>query len=237
MRQSEHAQSAKKPRATKRIEMTLNVRRLRLALSPTKYQTEADSTYLHSLLQFDPNTSALLVIDPWADFVNEGWLQRAQENMREYLRPLIRTARVNAIRVIYLPSEREISSVVAPEHGDIVIRGMNCCDELEEELQSRTVKTLFYSGYSANICLLEKPGGVRRMYERTPFRNFILVRDATIGFELPETLEGEWLKKAAIFTFEYYFGSSTTVADFMGAFDGVKTMNEISARNTCSNLV
>jgi hypothetical protein len=35
-----------------------------------------------------------------------------------------------------------------------------------------------------------------------------------------QTLEGEWLKKAAIFTFEYYFGSSTTVADFVSAFDG-----------------
>ena len=220
MGQSEHAQPAKKPRAAERIEVTLNVRRLRLALNPTKYQTEADSTYLRSLFRFDASTSALLVIDPWADFINEGWMQRAQENMRVYLRPLIRTARANAVSVIYLPSEREISSIVAPEHGDIVIRGMNYGDELEEELRSRAVKTLFYSGYSANICLLEKPGGARRMYERTPSRNFILVRDATIGFELPETLEGEWLKKAAIFTFEYYFGSSTTVADFMSAFKG-----------------
>ena len=230
MSQSEHAQPAEKSGAAERINVTLNVRKLQLALSPTKYQTEADSTYLHSLFQFDPNTSALLVIDPWADFVNEGWVQRAQENMREYLRPLIRTARDNAVRVIYLPSEKEISSIVAPKQGDIVIRGMNYGNELEGKLFDGGVETLFYSGYAANICLLEKPGGVRRMHERSPSRNFVIVRDATIGFELPETLEGEWLKKAAIFTFEYYFGSSTTVADFMSAFESPRP-------STCRNFI
>jgi hypothetical protein len=48
---------------------------------------------------------------------------------------------------------------------------------------------------------------------RKGFRNIIVVRDATIGSEMPDTLGNEYFKQWALFEVERKYGCTTTIAD------------------------
>ena len=49
--------------------------------------------------------------------------------------------------------------------------------------------------------------------------NTILVRDATIAFETPESLSGEWAYKMTINMVESLWGGTTTVDDLRAALE------------------
>jgi hypothetical protein len=49
--------------------------------------------------------------------------------------------------------------------------------------------------------------------------NIILIRDSTIAFETPETLDGEWANRVTINTVEHQYGSTTTLQDIEDALN------------------
>jgi nicotinamidase-related amidase len=81
-----------------------------------------------------------------------------------------------------------------------------------EELRNRGIKTLIYAGYVTNMCVLVRPIGM--IQAKGQNFNVILVRDATIAVETPESLYGEWAHKMAVRFVELNFGYTTTVEDF-----------------------
>jgi nicotinamidase-related amidase len=50
--------------------------------------------------------------------------------------------------------------------------------------------------------------------------NIVLIRDATLAFETPESLEGEWANVMAITMVEQLWGESTTIDDLRSALEG-----------------
>ena len=199
--------------------ISLNTRRISLAVDPVNFDAENDSIYNYGAESIDPAKAALVIIDPWASHPNDGWAARAVANMQSHLVPLIAACRAAGIRIVYAPTNYPIHSSVAPQAGDTVIStpGSNTDDvALDQALLSWGVDTVLYAGYASNMCVLDKPAGVRQLSRIRAGRRFIFVRDASIGFEIPETLAAQTLHQAAVFDFEFMFGPTTTVAQFPG---------------------
>jgi nicotinamidase-related amidase len=110
------------------------------------------------------------------------------------------------------PSRYRICDAVAPRPGDFVVK---TGDQLHRLLKHRKLLHLFYAGFATNMCILYRDYGTRAMAQRG--YNIILLRDCTTGIEHAETVEGQWLTRAAIDSIEVSTGVSTTSAEFLGA--------------------
>jgi len=110
------------------------------------------------------------------------------------------------------PSRYRIYEPLGPEPGDFVVA---TGDQLHRLLKHRKLLHLFYAGFAANICVLYRDYGTRAMAQRG--YNVVLLRDATMGIESHDTVEGSWLTLAAIRSIEMLTGHSTTTAELIEA--------------------
>lgn len=82
-------------------------------------------------------------------------------------------------------------------------------------LQRRGIENLIYTGFAADMCLLRAPGGIEHM---APYGyRLYLMRDATLGVELPETFVDRIATRWAIAYFETHYGETVTSVDFIAA--------------------
>ena len=88
-------------------------------------------------------------------------------------------------------------------------------NQLDAYLQERGVETLIYTGFAADMCILNSEGGGRPML-RAGYR-CILMRDGTVGVETPDTFPERLATRYGIHRFEIAVGYSTTWADFQAA--------------------
>ena len=91
-------------------------------------------------------------------------------------------------------------------------------DRLDEYLRERGIDTLIYTGFATDMCVLGADGGARPMLS-LGYR-CILMRDATVGVETPESFPERLATRHGIHRFEWQVGYSTTFADFMAAIKG-----------------
>lgn len=77
------------------------------------------------------------------------------------------------------------------------------------------VRTLFFAGFAANICVPYRDYGMRAM--RAAGLKVVLVRDATTAIEFNESLDHQSLLAAAIADIELNYGSTTTSASLITA--------------------
>ena len=93
--------------------------------------------------------------------------------------------------------------VVSPQGNEpMVFYG----DQLNAYLQKQKIETLFYCGFAADMCLLGAPGGARDMLSRG--YRCILLRDATVGIETPQSFPERMNTRYAIHLFEWKIGFS-----------------------------
>jgi nicotinamidase-related amidase len=85
--------------------------------------------------------------------------------------------------------------------------------QLHELCQERGVLHLVYAGFATNWCIVGRDYGMRAMAARG--YNLILLRDATMGVEYPDTLEELTATELAIREVETQLGFSATTADFL----------------------
>jgi nicotinamidase-related amidase len=88
-------------------------------------------------------------------------------------------------------------------------------DQLHEYLKDRGITTLVYAGFAADMCVLAADGGARPMLG-LGYR-CVLMRDATVGVETPQSFPERLATRYGIHLFEWQVGYSTTFADFMTA--------------------
>ncbi len=115
---------------------------------------------------------------------------------------------VSARRTKWLQEElpkRRIMPCVEPAPDDYVVRNG---EQLHRLLRHRGVLHLFYAGFAANMCVLQRDYGIRAMFERG--YNIILLRDCTTGIESAETLPQMMHTKAAVSIVEMLWGVSGT---------------------------
>jgi nicotinamidase-related amidase len=136
----------------------------------------------------------------------------AEVNIRDKLYPLLQEARKAGILVIHASHGKPVHPWATPLEGEMVLEDQYDAYQVFEELRNRGIKTLIYAGYATNMCVLVRPIGMIQAKEQN--FNVILVRDATIAVETPESLDGEWAHKMAVRFVELNFGYTTTVEDF-----------------------
>jgi nicotinamidase-related amidase len=107
---------------------------------------------------------------------------------------------------------RTIMKAIEPRPEDFVI---STGEQLHRLLKHKKITILFYAGFAANMCVPFRDYGIRAMHERG--YGIILLRDCTTAIEAHDTLNGEWLTKAAILTVEMIFGQTSTSAALIAA--------------------
>jgi nicotinamidase-related amidase len=109
----------------------------------------------------------------------------------------------------------DIAEAVRPVGDEpVVLTGR----QLNGLCRRKDIDTLFYVGFMADICLLNVPGAVREMSETYGYRCVVL-RDCTTAYEFEDTMEGEWMTRAAIRSVESGTGYSTTSSTFIEAVE------------------
>ena len=197
--------------------IVLQTRSFGAALDKENYDDELDSKHLLHERIIDLNKTALILIDVWADHPNDGWLERAKKHTVAKIAPLLQLARNNRMIIIHAPHGQEIAKAVKPLPDEIILDAAHSTTmEFDNFLKENGLETLIYAGYSSNWCVLHRPVGIINMRQRG--YNIILLRDCTIGFETPETLNGEWANEVTINIIEYQWGMTATIDDLKRAF-------------------
>ena len=185
----------------------------------TSPNTERDSHHVFESLRLSVSRLALVLIDVWDEHPVRGWAERADENIRTKLLPLVQAARENGILVIHSPYHRAISPIVTPLPGEPVIGGHGGENALVKILKARGVVHLLYAGYSSNMCVLTRPTGIIEMV-RNGYR-IIFVRDASIAMEAPEFLAGQLTHGVMTYMVETNWGLTTEVDQVLAALSPV----------------
>jgi len=101
------------------------------------------------------------------------------------------------------------AAIVSPQNDEEIFF---YSDTLDNHLKSRNIKNLIYTGFATDMCVLNAEGGARPMLSRG--YTCILMRDATVGVETPETFPERLTTRYGIHLFEWQLGYSTTFKDF-----------------------
>ena len=87
--------------------------------------------------------------------------------------------------------------------------------QFDRQLRKRGIENLVYTGFATDMCILRAPGGIEPMAP-CGYRIY-LVRDATVGIELPHNVEERIATRWAIGYFETHFGDTILTEDFIRA--------------------
>jgi nicotinamidase-related amidase len=106
--------------------------------------------------------------------------------------------------------EMDIVESCKPIDGEYVIKTSQQFDRICRKLG---VVNLIYVGFTANGCIQYAPGGVSPMASRG--YRVMIIREATLGIEFPDTVEKRLVTQLAIRNIEHKFGFSIGAADFI----------------------
>lgn len=104
------------------------------------------------------------------------------------------------------------AALVAPQDDEPLVF---YSDQLDTYLQTRGIETIFYTGFAADMCLLGAEGGARAMLARG--YRCIVLRDATVGVETPQSFSERLSTRYALQLFEWKIGYGTTSTAFLEA--------------------
>jgi len=193
----------------------LEVRSYHIAADPEEYDTELDSYFVTSRKRIPVARAALVLVDVWESGTNDGHTQRAKEIIPT-IYEVLQAARDNGMVIIHAPAQEKEDEMVSPLADEIVLDSFNDIpddEELDVILKHYGVRTLFYAGFATNMCVLDRPYGMKRMHSLG--YEVILIRDATTAVEFHDTLDGMWATKLAIRYVGYALGHSCTADDFI----------------------
>jgi nicotinamidase-related amidase len=84
------------------------------------------------------------------------------------------------------------------------------------------IDTLIYVGFMADLCLLNIPGALREMANKFKYR-CVALRDCTVAYEYPDTVEGNFMTRAAVRHVETDLGYSSSAGEFIAAAEKART--------------
>jgi len=168
--------------------------------------------------------AALVLVDVWQSSSNSAHMTRSQK-LFPNVKKVLNSARKHSMFVVHAPRgpEEKIAVGFRPINGEVLLDSDNIwADELELHsiLQRRGIKTLFYAGFATNMCVINRPYGIKNMSERG--YNIVLLRDCTDGIEFTDTENGMWVTKLAIRDVEINYGHTTTSDELINSFKNIK---------------
>lgn len=157
----------------------------------------------------------MVVIDPWAEHPCEGWARRVGANILGFLVPALTAFRSIGIPIIYAPHDRSIHPAIVPKTSELVMESISDAKLIAQVLKDAQITRIIYMGYASNYCLMSRPIGVINMW-REGF-GIVVVRDASIAIETPETFGGQWSHQVMMDFVEGSLGATATVNDIREA--------------------
>lgn len=158
-----------------------------------------------------------------SDWMDEQYPQVESRRTREpeNLHPRQREMMERAHGVDYLArsplAAMRRAELVAPEGDEPLVF---YSDVLDDYLRGRGIDTLIYMGFATDMCVLGAEGGARAMLARG--YRCILMRDATVGVETPESFPQRLSTNYGIHIFEWSLGFGTTFDQFRDAAAGIE---------------
>jgi nicotinamidase-related amidase len=113
-------------------------------------------------------------------------------------------------------SRLDVAPPVRPKAGDVMVV---TTEGFDAWLREREITTLLYTGFATNLCILESPAAMKPM--RSLSYRCVIVREATMAVEFPDTLETLAHTRAALQYIEAWVGYSTGVADLMRGYSRI----------------
>ncbi len=104
----------------------------------------------------------------------------------------------------------DFPKVVAPLSGELVVYTTK---QLDRVLRKRGIVNLIYAGFATDMCILNAPGSIGPMFN-LGYR-VLLIREATLGVEMPDWFEDKIATRWAIRFIETHYGDTIGFADFI----------------------
>lgn len=108
------------------------------------------------------------------------------------------------------------AKIVMPKDGEPFVYQTG---QLDRVLQKHGIENLIYTGFCTDMCILRAPGGVEPIVP-LGYRT-LLMRDATLGGECPDTFDERIATRWAVRFFETHFGDTITFDDFIKACEKI----------------
>lgn len=184
-----------------------------------KFSDEREIERTKDVLSLSSDRTALILIDVWNSHGLTTWMNRIEPNIQNKIIPLLDLCRRANITVIFV-SHRELYEAIDIKEDEHLID--HEWDQIKPILEKNKIRNLLYSGYASNRCLLFSDVGLYEIGKKTPI-NVILLRDCTKAIEISETIEKEWMNRAAIFAVECEpWGQSSTLPLLRRAIEGAR---------------
>jgi len=106
--------------------------------------------------------------------------------------------------------DMDFPRVVAPLLGEPVVYTTK---QLDYVLRKRGIVNLIYAGFATDMCILNAPGSIGPMFG-LGYR-VLLIREATLGVEMPDWFEERIATRWAIRFIETHYGDTVGFADFI----------------------
>jgi nicotinamidase-related amidase len=106
----------------------------------------------------------------------------------------------------------DFAEPLRPLPGEIIVIST---EQWDDWLRKKGIDTLIYAGFATNLCILDAPGGMRQM---APLGyRCIILREATLAVEFPETLAQRLQTQATLRHIEAWVGYTAGCQDFLRA--------------------
>jgi nicotinamidase-related amidase len=106
----------------------------------------------------------------------------------------------------------DVAPPVRPQRGDTMIA---TTEQFDAWLRGRGITDLLYTGFCTNLCILDSPAAMKAM--RGLGYRCVILREATMAVEFPDTLETLMHTRAALQYIEAWVGYSAGAADLRHA--------------------
>ncbi len=193
--------------------------------------TEMDAFYTEQEFEFDPSSTALVLMDIWQDHPTRGFSRRAENCLQSQIVDCVQAAHLNGVLVVHANHGTPEHSAVPRQAADIDWPKDSTPQQWAEFLKQRGIKTVFYAGFASNWCILFRPEGVIETAKHNV--KVILLRDASLGYETPETLASQWAHHVAVNMVDAQFGVSAVTGAWIKSLP--KTVDSPAKRNTASS--
>jgi nicotinamidase-related amidase len=104
----------------------------------------------------------------------------------------------------------DVAPPVHPRAGDTMIA---TTEQFDAWLRERGITTLLYTGFATNLCILDSPAAMKAM--RGLGYRCVLLREATMAVEFPDTLETLLHTRAALQYIEAWVGYSAGAGNLL----------------------
>lgn len=113
--------------------------------------------------------------------------------------------------------ELDFAAPARPRENETVVV---TTEQWDDWLRAQGIDTLVYVGFCTNLCILDAPGGMRLM---APLGyRCIILREATLAVEFPETLAERLQTQASLRHIEAWVGYTASNRDFLKACEAAR---------------